>query len=105
MPAAWETVNVWPATVSVPVRSTVKLFACTVYPTVPLPVPGLPNETVIQFALLVAVRAQVPAPLTSVMVMMSFPPAAVNVALAGLRLNTHGCANAEAPANPRRRPR
>lgn len=30
LPAAWVTVNVWPATVRVPVRSTVKGFACTV---------------------------------------------------------------------------
>jgi hypothetical protein len=60
---------------------------------------------VIQLALLAAVRAHVPGPLTSVMLMMSFPPAAVKVALAGLKLNTHGCANADAPANPSRRPR
>lgn len=57
--ADWVTVKVVPATVSVPVRSTKKGLDATVYPTEPSPVPGLPNEIVIQMALLIAVREHV----------------------------------------------
>lgn len=67
VPAACVTVNTLPATVMVPARSTVNWLAETVNPTVPFPVPGVPNEIDIQFELLVAVRWQFGAPLTRVM--------------------------------------
>lgn len=82
-------VNVCPAIVIVPVRSTVNGLAWTVYPTEPLLVPGVPNEIVIQLALLVAVREQAPEPLTTVTATVSLPPAELKDALVGLRLNTH----------------
>ena len=53
----WVTVTVCPATVSVPVRDVVAVFAATVYVTLPLPVPLPPAVTVIQLALLVAPQA------------------------------------------------
>jgi hypothetical protein len=40
--AAWLTVNVWPATVSVPARGVVSVLAATENCTVPLPVPDAP---------------------------------------------------------------
>jgi hypothetical protein len=52
------TVNVWPAMVTVPVRSFLPGGAAALYPTVPLPVPLAPDVTVIQFSLLLAVQAQ-----------------------------------------------
>ena len=52
------TLNVMPATVKDPDRDVNVLFCETVYPTVPLPVPGDPKEMVIQLVLLEAVRAQ-----------------------------------------------
>ena len=55
-PAAWLTVKVRSAIVMVPLRATVKLLACTVYPTAPEPLPVAPNEMVIQLLLLIAVR-------------------------------------------------
>jgi len=53
--AAWETVNVRPATVRVPVLAA-PVFAATVNATLPLPVPLAPDVTVIHEALLVAVH-------------------------------------------------
>ena len=55
-PAACVTVNVRPVIVIDPVRSTVKLLAATVYPTVPDPLPAAPNEIVMKLLLLTAVR-------------------------------------------------
>jgi hypothetical protein len=52
---ACVTVNVWPATVRVPVRGA-PVLAATVKPTLPLPEPLAPDVTVIQDALLVAVH-------------------------------------------------
>ena len=52
------TVKVWPAIVTVPVRELVDALAATVTCTVPLPLPEVPELTVIHEALLVAVHAQ-----------------------------------------------
>ena len=56
--AACETVKVCPAIVAVPVRVVVAVFAATVRPTVPLPLPLAPLATVIQGAALDAVQLQ-----------------------------------------------
>ena len=56
VPAAWLTVKPMPATVIVPVRGEVDVFGVTVYPADPEPVPGLPNEMVIQLTLDAALR-------------------------------------------------
>jgi hypothetical protein len=40
---AWVTVTDWPATVSVPVRAALLVFACTCTVTMPLPVPFAPE--------------------------------------------------------------
>src|SRR5207244_11559361 len=55
--AACETVNVWPATVSVPLRAA-PLFAATVNATVPLPLPDPPLAIDINGAFADAVIAQ-----------------------------------------------
>lgn len=52
------TVTVWPATVSVPVRALLVVFAATLKETVARPVPVAPAVTVIQLALLTAVQEQ-----------------------------------------------
>ena len=49
-------VNVCPAMVRVPVLEAPVVLACTANPTGPLPVPGAPEETLIQEALLLAVH-------------------------------------------------
>jgi hypothetical protein len=59
VPAACVTVTVWPATVTVPVREAPPLLSATLNPAVPLPVTLLPDVSVIQLALLVAVHAHV----------------------------------------------
>jgi hypothetical protein len=74
------TVNVCPATVSVPVRLLVFVFAATEYPTVPLPLPLLPEVIVIQAALLAAVQVQ---PVGAVTVTLPVPPLACTDALVG----------------------
>ena len=56
--AAWVTVKVLPAIVSVPVRLVVRVLAATVNPVDPEPVPEAPLFTVIQLAPLVAVQPQ-----------------------------------------------
>ena len=68
--------KVWPATVSVPVRGVVTVFAATLKPTVPFPVPLLPLVIVIQLALLVAVQVQL---LDVVTAVVDEPPAAARV--------------------------
>ena len=55
--AACVTVNIWPPTVMVPVR-TPPVFAATVNVTAPLPLPLVLPVTVIHATLLVAVQAQ-----------------------------------------------
>ena len=77
--AACVTVNVWPATVMVPVRA-LPGFAVTLNATAPLPVPLAPAVTVIQFALLFAVQAQ-PVPADTAMVPV--PPGAAIEASGG----------------------
>jgi hypothetical protein len=62
---AWVTVKVWPAIVSVPVRDEVLVLAATLYATVPLPVPLVPEVIVIQLALLAPVHVQ-PVPAVTV---------------------------------------
>ena len=76
---ACETVNVWPATVSVPVRAA-PVFAATVNATEPLPVPEAPLEIVIQSALDEALQAQV---LPAVTAVDPLPPEASTDWLAG----------------------
>ena len=56
--AAWVTVTVWPAMVSVPVRGVVAVFASIEKATVPLPLPLTPDVMVSQASLLVAVQLQ-----------------------------------------------
>ena len=61
---AWVTEKVWPAIVTVPVRALVEVLAATLTCTVPLPLPDVPEVTVIHEALLVAVHAQAVVPVT-----------------------------------------
>ena len=56
--AACVTVTVWPATVSVPVRGLVAVFAATLNVTVAMPAPVAPAVTVIQLSLLTATQVQ-----------------------------------------------
>jgi hypothetical protein len=74
------TVKVWPAMVTVPVRCAVLVFAATITPTVPLPVPVAPEPIVNQAALLVVLQAQV---LPVVTPIATGSPAAGDVRLAG----------------------
>ena len=55
---AWVTVKVLPAIVTVPVRALVEVLATTTTCAVPLPLPDVPEASVIHEALLVAVHAQ-----------------------------------------------
>ena len=71
--------NVWPATVSVPLRAA-PLFAAAVNATVPLPLPEAPFVSMIQASFAVAVHAQ-PAP--AVTPTLPLPPAASTAWLAG----------------------
>jgi hypothetical protein len=50
--ASCVTVNVWPAMVTVPLLCAAVLFAATVYPTLPLPVPLAPLLIVRKLAVL-----------------------------------------------------
>ena len=61
---AGVTVNVWPPIITVPVRRAVLALAATLSATKPPPVPVAPLVTVIQVAVLVAVRAQPAVPNT-----------------------------------------
>jgi hypothetical protein len=65
--AAWVTVTVWPATVSVPVRGEVAGFAAIEKFTAPFPLPLAPEVTVSHAALLVAVQVQPAAVVTAVL--------------------------------------
>jgi hypothetical protein len=71
--AAWVTVNVEPAMVSVPVRLVVPVLAATLNVTGPDPEPEAPEVTVIHVALLAAVHRQ---PAATVTVLLPVPPAA-----------------------------
>jgi hypothetical protein len=73
--AAWLTVNVAPAIVSVPVRLDATVFAATLNVAVPLPEPVAPPVMVIQEALLAAVHAQ---PVAAVIVLLPVPADALN---------------------------
>jgi hypothetical protein len=77
--AACVTVKVWPATVTVPVRSA-PAFAATATLTVPFPVPVPPLATVSHAALLVALQAQV---LPAVTPTLAVSPAAGELRFAG----------------------
>jgi hypothetical protein len=78
--AACETVNAWPAIVSVPERELVPVLAATEKVTVALPVPLAPAVMVIQAAPLVAVQLQ---PLLVATLELPLPPPEGNEALAG----------------------
>jgi len=71
--AAWLTVNVWPAIVSVPVRAT-PLFAATLKTVEPGPLPLEPDVIVIQDALLAAFHPQ-PLPVDTLTETPVAPPA------------------------------
>jgi hypothetical protein len=72
---ACVTVKVLPATVSVPVRDVVAVFAATLNPTAPFPIPDAPEVTAIHVLLLTAVHVHDP---PVVMVLVPVPAAAVN---------------------------
>ena len=73
--AAWVTVNVDPAIVSVPVRLDATVFVATSNVTGPLPDPVAPPVTVIHGALLAAVQLH---PVATVTALPPLPAAAVN---------------------------
>jgi hypothetical protein len=75
------TVNVCPAIITDPVRSAAPLLAATLMVAVPLPVPRLPEGTVIHEAPLVAVHAQ---PLPAVMPTVIVSPAVTTALLVRL---------------------
>ena len=70
------TVTVWPATVSVPTRCAVDVFAVALKVTVPLPLPLAPPLIVSQAALLAAVHVH---PLAAVTPVVDEPAAEVSV--------------------------
>ena len=78
--AACVTVKVIPATVSVPVRADVVVFAAAEKLTVPFPLPGVPAVTVSHDAPLVAVHAQPVATLTLTDPVDAAAPSAADVA-------------------------
>lgn len=65
---AWVTVTVWPATVSVPVRGELAVFAAMENATPPLPLPVAPDVIVSHAALLAAVQVQ-PASVVTVLLL------------------------------------
>ena len=75
--------KVWPPIVTVPVLAVATVLAATLSATVLLPEPVAPAVTVIQLALLVAVRAQPVVPVTAT---DTGPPAAPTLWLVGARL-------------------
>jgi hypothetical protein len=84
--AACVTVTVCPATVTVPVREVVAVFAATVSVVVPLPEP-LAGDTVIQAAFEDAVHVH---PLVAFTVRLVVPPPLPTDALVGDTVNEHG---------------
>jgi hypothetical protein len=88
IPASCITVNVWiPPTVTVPVRGCPVVFAATLYPKLPLPLPELPEVMVIQLTLLTAERSQLLA--LAVTVTLPVPPATATVTPPGNRVRAH----------------
>jgi len=75
------TVKVCPAAVIVPEREEFEVFAATENPTVPLPLPEVPEVTVIQLALLVAAQLQ---PLWVFTFVEPLPPEAGKLWLVGV---------------------
>ena len=55
---SWFTVNAWAAMVTTPLRATLVSFEATVYNTVPLPVPFVPEVMAIQLLVLFTVHTQ-----------------------------------------------
>jgi hypothetical protein len=87
----WVTVTVWPATVKVPTRWLVEVFAVAVKATVPLPDPLPPLVMVSQPVLwLTAVQAQ---PAGAVTPVVDDPAADVSVAAVGATVKVHGGEN------------
>jgi hypothetical protein len=84
--AAWLTVNVCPAMVRVPERAA-PLFAATLNPTEPSPLPLAPDVTLIHVALLVAVHVQPLAPET--FTGLPAPAVAATDSLVGAIVNAH----------------
>jgi hypothetical protein len=82
----WVTVRVWPATVSVPTRCVVAVFAATLKVTVAPTVPLAPLVIVNQGALLVAAQLQL-LPLVTMTSVLELPPAAPMVRAVGERPN------------------
>ena len=80
----------WPATVSVPTRWAVDVFAVAPNVTVPLPAPLAPPVTLSQAALLVAAHAH-PGP--AVTPVVEEPAAAVSVRAVGDTANVQGAEN------------
>jgi hypothetical protein len=72
--------------VSVPVRCDGVVFACTLKPAVPLPVPLAPDVTVMNDALLAAVHVH---PLVVVIVEDPVPPPAAAECVVGEMVNEH----------------
>lgn len=83
--AAWLTVKVRPAMVSVPVRAA-PLFAATVKPTDPFPEPLAPEVMLSHAAWLVALQVQLPPDAVTV-TGVPLPPAAAVESLVGEREN------------------
>ena len=81
-----ETVKVWPAIVSVPLRAA-PVFAATEKLTVPLPFPDAPEVTVIQLSALTAVHAQ---PVSAVTETDRVPPPATTVVDVDPSWKVHG---------------
>ena len=77
--ASCDTVTVFPAIVTVPVRTVVPSLAATVNDTLPLPDPEAPLATAIQAAFEVADQEQVSVPLTAIA--RDSPPAAADAVI------------------------
>jgi len=84
---ACVTMNVWPATVRLPLRCVVAVLAATAKETAPLPMPVPPALTVNQGALAAAVQAH-PAPALTATVPL--PPAEANDCDTGEMAGAHG---------------
>ena len=78
--AAWLTVNVCAATVSVPDRERPDVFASTEYPTGPLPLPLAPDVTCNHGTFAPAVQVQ---PVPAVTVIVPGPPPSAALWLVG----------------------
>lgn len=91
--AACDTVNVWPAMVSVPLRAA-PVFAATVNATLPAPVPDAPLVTDSQGAFDPAVHAHDPA--DGVTATDPVPPVSATFCVVGAIVNVHGGGGAAA---------